>query len=211
MKKTLAFIISLLLLAALPASALTAVSGARDDIAIHEVNIEGLQPAFVGHTPEDSYTLSMAAGQNCSIVYQYWHDSTLDEDMFVEQTPFEESHSYAAGCIIAPDEGYYFADDCVFKMNGSEKLVDPEYVHEYYLGGWWVVQSVAMPCAGDLPGDVDFNGAVESTDALIALRGALGITELTPEQLAAADMNGDGECTTEDALVILRIALGIVA
>lgn len=60
-----------------------------------------------------------------------------------------------------------------------------------------------------LIGDVNFDGVVDSVDALMVLRYSLDIEELTPEQLARADVNGDGEVDSVDALTILRISLGI--
>ena len=58
-------------------------------------------------------------------------------------------------------------------------------------------------------GDVDGDGEIALADALLAMRCALGLMELTPEQIEAADVNGDGEVTLVDALIILRAALGI--
>lgn len=61
-----------------------------------------------------------------------------------------------------------------------------------------------------LPGDVDANGSVEAADAILALRHAMGLIELTPEQLAAADMDGSGEVRIDDAIIILRTAMGLL-
>ena len=58
-----------------------------------------------------------------------------------------------------------------------------------------------------LCGDVDGNGVVETADALLALRGAMGIAALTPEQAERADMDGNGVVDTVDALAILRRAI----
>ena len=60
-----------------------------------------------------------------------------------------------------------------------------------------------------LPGDVDGNGEVAVSDAVLALRAAMGILELTPEQFEAADMSGDGEIAVSDAILILRTAMGL--
>lgn len=58
-----------------------------------------------------------------------------------------------------------------------------------------------------IPGDVDGNGTVEIADAILALRCALGLVELTSEQLAVGDMNGDGIVAGVDAVMIMRIAM----
>ena len=46
-----------------------------------------------------------------------------------------------------------------------------------------------------------------TADALLALRGAMGIAALTPEQAERADMDGNGVVDTVDALAILRRAI----
>ena len=58
-----------------------------------------------------------------------------------------------------------------------------------------------------LPGDANCDGKVDTEDALIVLRAALGI-EGDPEALVeSCDMNGDGVIDTVDALLVLRLAL----
>ena len=63
---------------------------------------------------------------------------------------------------------------------------------------------------GSLLGDVDLSGEVTSSDAILALRYAMGIIELSPDQLAAGDVNGDGAVGVDDALTILRTAMGLI-
>ena len=60
-----------------------------------------------------------------------------------------------------------------------------------------------------LLGDVDMNGVVNSADALLTLRYAMGLVELTPEQLERADMDGNGTVNSADALAILRVSMGL--
>jgi hypothetical protein len=56
-----------------------------------------------------------------------------------------------------------------------------------------------------------FADTFTTADALLALRAAAGLTELTAEQTARYDLNKDGAITTADALIILRIAAGLSA
>ncbi len=105
----------------------------RGDIAIHEVNILGFRPPVIGSTPEYSYSLYVEEGQGYFIIYQYWYDNTLGADMTTEQIPFDADHLYSIGCLVSPEEGYYFADDCVYSFNGSPDLVDPAFFNEHYL------------------------------------------------------------------------------
>ena len=60
-----------------------------------------------------------------------------------------------------------------------------------------------------LPGDVNINGTVEVTDALMALRAAMGVLELSVLQTLIADMDEDGTVSVSDALNIMRISMGI--
>ena len=62
---------------------------------------------------------------------------------------------------------------------------------------------------GFLPGDADRNGTVDSTDALLILRCALGISGDSNYYKVNCDMDGNGVIDTTDALIILRMALGI--
>ena len=59
-------------------------------------------------------------------------------------------------------------------------------------------------------GDVDKNGAVNTADALMALKMAVGIIKPTNEQKNIADVDKDGKITTADALAILKYAVGII-
>lgn len=56
-------------------------------------------------------------------------------------------------------------------------------------------------------GDVDGSGEVTVTDALLAMRFAMGIVELTTAQQLRADMNGSHTVDASDALLILRAAM----
>ena len=61
----------------------------------------------------------------------------------------------------------------------------------------------------DLLGDVDGNGDVNIADAILAMRHAMGLITLTPEQIAIGDINGDGLVTLPDSIVILRASMGL--
>ena len=67
-------------------------------------------------------------------------------------------------------------------------------------------------CVRDLypRGDVNMDGRVDSSDALLTLRQALGVID-DPAVVRLGDVNGDGVLNTEDALIILRIALGLIS
>ena len=60
-------------------------------------------------------------------------------------------------------------------------------------------------------GDIDGNGEVNVTDAILALRASMGVIELDEVQQLAADVSGNGSVGVEDALLILRCAMGIIS
>lgn len=212
MKKLTALALAAILAVFIPFGILAeAVEPADEEIPITEVYIEGLRPPVAGETPETSCNLYVEERQNYVLVYQYWHDNTLGSDIFDEQVPFDPNHQYSAGCMIAPDEGYYLADDCVYYFNGDPALVD-QLIPSYFEGCLFV-QSVAMDCVSGssvIPGDVNLDGEATVSDALLALRFSMGLIELTDEQLEAADVNGNGECDMSDALLILRFGMGLL-
>lgn len=61
-----------------------------------------------------------------------------------------------------------------------------------------------------LVGDTDLSGYVNSTDALLAQRYALHLTELSAKQIFAGDVSGEGTLNSADALMILRYSMGLI-
>jgi len=59
------------------------------------------------------------------------------------------------------------------------------------------------------PGDVDSNGKVDSTDARLALRAAVGLDKLSDTQAKAADVDKNNKVDSTDARLILRAAVGL--
>ena len=57
-------------------------------------------------------------------------------------------------------------------------------------------------------GDVNGDGNVNTFDALLVMRYALGLVELKGSKIKAADFNGDGTVSSYDALVLMRHVLG---
>ncbi len=71
------------------------------------------------------------------------------------------------------------------------------------------IDAFASTNDGRIMGDLDNDGSVTSTDALIALRISVGLTEETSEYNAFGDMDHDGSVTSTDALLILRKSVGL--
>lgn len=60
-----------------------------------------------------------------------------------------------------------------------------------------------------LMGDADFNGAVTSADARIALRVSVSLEKSTAKLIKVADIDKNGSITASDARLILRAAVGL--
>ena len=150
-KQILSFMLVLFLLSGLLSGGVSEETGRNPKdglIPIHEINIYGFCAPVAGSTPEISYTLYADKDSEYFVVYQYWYDNTLDQDIYVESTPFEQGHLYSAGCIVCPNDGYTIAEDCIYKINGSVKLVDSAFLRPHpYLEGDMIVQSVGVKCA----------------------------------------------------------------
>lgn len=58
-------------------------------------------------------------------------------------------------------------------------------------------------------GDVNNDGAVNSTDALVILQHSVKLITLTSAQFKVADMTGDGAVNSVDALQVLKICVGL--
>lgn len=58
-------------------------------------------------------------------------------------------------------------------------------------------------------GDVNSDGKINSTDALLVLQISTGLIKLTSAQIKEADVNGDSKVNSTDALEILRISTGV--
>ena len=101
---------------------------------------------------------------------------------------------------------------------GQAAELPEEPVREYYnFIGWSADTSciteetivVAQYSIAITAGDVDADGSVTITDALLTLRIAMELVTPSEVQLAAADINEDMRVNAVDAQIILRTALGI--
>lgn len=100
--------------------------------------------------------------------------------------------------LFCSDEGYEGFDF------GGVWFIDPETYYPY-------AQIIGMPDGPALPessGDINGDGIATVSDAVAALRAAMGIMALSPEEILRGDTDLDGRITVADAVAALRAAMG---
>ena len=80
------------------------------------------------------------------------------------------------------------------------------YANPYGEGRIVIIDEEVSDTFGDANGD----GEVDLNDALLVIRHALGLIQLSENNAHFADVNGDGFVTLADALLILRYAMNII-
>ena len=186
-------------------------------IPIHEVVVNGWGAPVEGVAGIDHMFLETPAGAPYFLIYGGWRDETDQQQMWGEQHVFIAGHEYSEGCQIWADEGYYFAEDCVFTTDDDIEL-DLEwcYVDEYenYI---CYMNSVPVVCEGGEPvppeflwGDVDGDGDVDTADALLLIRFCLDLEAEESIYFGHCNVNGDETVDLSDALLIYRKVLGLI-
>jgi len=98
--------------------------------------------------------------------------------------------------------GWYAVDGTLLSTNIEINRNDFDGVNDF------IARFTASTPGG--VGDVDGDGAVRVSDAVLIMRYALGLIEFTPEQILCGDVDGDGFVKVADAVMVIRIALGLV-
>lgn len=114
----------------------------------------------------------------------------------------------AISAVPAPGStfcGWYDATDGTLVSTEAELVIDRE---ECYYPYNFIARFTASTPGGI--GDVDGDGVVRVSDAVLIMRCALGLIEFTPEQILCGDVDGDGVIKIADAVMVIRIALGLV-
>ena len=184
-----------------------------DPNAIHEVYVNGWGTPVAGVAGIDHMLLTTPDDAPYFIVYGGWRDETDQQQMWSEEHVFIPGHIYTEGCQIWAEEGYYFAEDCVFYGDGGTDNLDLQWCRVDENDNWiCYMNSIEMVCeqASEMPGDVDLDGDVDTADALLSLRYVMGLIDLNDAQLANAEVDGDGEVTIIDSLLVARMAMGLI-
>lgn len=94
-------------------------------------------------------------------------------------------------------EGELLSENMMFAFVGFDGAIDEPVLIARFSSG---EPSVIL---GDVTGD----GVLNADDALMVMRGAMGLIELSPDQMQLADINEDGIVDFVDALIIVRRAM----
>lgn len=172
--------------------------------------IDGRIAAVSGNAGMDSFAssvtlkLDMLAGETLSFDYKYSTEQSYDIFSFSVNGQNKFSHSGESGW-----QSYTFTAD----HDGSYTFLW-KYEKDYsYASGSDCVWLDEIAYSGDagagLIGDADGNGEVNVSDALLAMRFAMGLIDESELNLDNADLDENGEVNMSDAISILRIALGL--
>ena len=167
-------------------------------------------------------------------------DKTFTSAFPISETDYDINHKHvpapmdpvAATCTAAGSEGGEYCTVCGevltqptvvpalgHDMNGRTEVIVAATVTETGTLRTWCARcdyyedsEIAMPDPAEIkPGDVDGSGNVDTSDARLALRRAIGL-EKYPEgsrEFMACDVNLDYKVGTDDARFILRHAIGL--
>lgn len=109
--------------------------------------------------------------------------------------------------LSEPDEGAEFLGwyDGNGELLSCEPIIEANYAVTEFVARYSGWDYVSVP-----DGDVDIDGGTTVADAIIVLRAAMGLLELTDGQLSHADMDQSGDVTVTDAIIVMRIAMGLL-
>ena len=99
--------------------------------------------------------------------------------------------------------------------HGKDAELPTEPEHEGYIFKGWdsdgknIVADTTITAQYLLLGDTNFDGTVNTGDAVMILRSCVGLVEFSDDQKLAADMSGDGKINTGDAVAVLRFYVGL--
>ena len=92
---------------------------------------------------------------------------------------------------------------------GGEYKLGENTIEIYFLENYNVYTTYKINISDVRKGDLNSDGKINSTDALIVLNYNVQNLTLNAQQKVVADVNGDGKINSIDALKILRVSVGI--
>ena len=177
------------------------------------VSIDGRNAAKSGNAGVSSSSssmylvLNMQSGETMSFDWKVSSENNYDYlNFYVNGNLYGNricgTTNWATVTYTADADGTYTFEWSYTKDTSVNSGNDCGYVDNVYY-----VSSTPEP--EPIPGDVNDDGAVDSVDALLALRYSMQMQDLTAEELERADINGDGVVDATDALLILRLSMNI--
>ena len=107
---------------------LTFSGGGGSKTPIHSVYVNGYEPPVAGENSQNHLNVSVPSGANYYIYTgngrPVWYND--NDEVFFYDTFVKGTH-YSLGVELRANDGYYFADDCVFYLNGGTELLDNQY------------------------------------------------------------------------------------
>lgn len=170
-----------------------------------------------GYDPDNGWAFTYAVGYRFTAEFdhtyrisvgRYSGEQDHDVDVFIS---VYDSELNLTGYMYCSGVGEYPTLDFFQYYGGDYYVVLTPLYHPVQTGNGYVELSITDLDAntGPLLGDVNFDGQVNSADALSVLRLAMDLVEFSNEALMYADVTGDHTVDSTDALLIMRYAMGI--
>ncbi|MBR0157363.1 MAG: InlB B-repeat-containing protein, partial [Clostridia bacterium] len=157
----------------------------KEATAQYTYTFSGWTPAIAEVTGDATYTAVFTETVNTfTVTFLDWDGTVIGTETV--------AYGSAATAPAAPEHsGYAFTGwDTAFDNITADTTVTAQYAP-----------------SPTLIGDINLDGKVDSTDALLAMRYSMGITLIEGQGFVNGDVNGDGVLNATDGLLIMRIAL----
>lgn len=177
--------------------------------ALMEINILNVRAPIAGETLYDYlYGLEVPEGAAYDFNGCAMRNLSTGSQMGLNDV-FEAGVQYSLTVRVMATGDNLISNGATLLINGSAELVDYSQSGVYGDSLRALIVSNALLCEepAGLPGDVNCDGQVNSTDALLAMRYAMGLVTVTPAGLANGDINGDGRLNATDAIAIMRMVM----
>ena len=125
---------------------------------IHSVYVNGYEPPVAGEKATDHLNITLPSDANYNFeTTPYWYNDDAYENF---TGTFVAGIHYSLGMRLRANDGYYFADDCTFYLNGSTELVDNAYTlvnsEDNTMAYFWSVSTAATSGGGSSAEVIDF-------------------------------------------------------